>query len=200
MQLRYSLYGIAALSLILSTACRSSRGSSGETPAATWQQQPLTIDGSDNDWTKPLPGYSNSERVSYAVSNDNRDVYILISAKDPQEQQKIIQGGMTVWVNAKADKTQAGAIGIGYPLDTRMDHDRTLMEEAQPDRYKATNGATLQDKKNYTLYGFNRDSAAGTYTYGDDNPQGIRMRMDYNNSGELIYEAAFPLDLLYPGH
>ena len=59
---------------------------------------------------------------------------------------------------------------------------------------------TLEDKKDYALYGFGKASEVGNYTYGDENPQGVKMRMDYNNSGELIYEASIPLATIYPGH
>lgn len=195
----FILYGWMLLLPALMTGCSAGRNSeSSAMTSATWQQTPLTIDGSDNDWARPLPGYIAGEKLSYAISNDGANLYILLSTKDPQEQQKIIQGGMTVWINTKADKSIGDAVGIGYPLDDRNDPDRRLMEEAQPDRYKR-GPATLQDRKDYALYGFLRDSI-GTYPYGDDNPQGVVMRMDYNNAGELIYEASLPLTLLFPGH
>lgn len=201
MKLPLFIYG--ALALMFAAACRSSRESASQTdttPTATWQQQPLSVDGSDKDWTKPLPGHSKSDNLDYEIANDAENLYILISTKDQLEMQKIIQGGMTVWVNTKADKSQSDAIGIGYPMDSRNDHDRTLMEEAQPDRYKQPKPITLEDKKDYALYGFGKESEVGNYTYGDDNPQGVKMRMDYNNGGELIYEASIPLTTLYPGH
>ena len=153
-----SLY-TAFLTLTAVTACRSSRVSQTDTtPTATWQQQPLTVDGSDQDWTKPLPGHSKSENLDYEIANDGQNLYVLISTKDPLEMQKMIQGGMTVWVNGKADKSQSDAVGIGYPLDARNDRDRTLMEEAQPDRYKRPKPMTLEDKKDYALYGFGKAS------------------------------------------
>jgi hypothetical protein len=186
---------------VIGAGCSSSRNSqsSDNTPSATPLQQALTIDGSDKDWTKPLPGYSKTENFSYEIANDAENLYVLISTKDQLEQQKIIQGGMTVWVNTKADKSQATAMGIGYPLDSRNDPDRNLLNEAQPNRQPRH--VTLEDKKDYALYGFGAASEVGNFAYADDtNPQGIRLRMDYNSAGELIYEAAIPLTTLYPGH
>lgn len=194
--------GVLCVPFVLVVGCRSSR--SGEASdgnsagTAQWQGQPLTIDGSDRDWVKPLPGFQSKENVSYSVSNDGQNLYILISTKSQQEQQKIIQGGMSVWVNTKGDKNNADAVGIGYPLDEHSDPDRKLMEEAQPQRYNKK-PVTLEDKKSYALYGFNKDSIPD-YVYGSDNPQGVVMRMDYNNAGELIYELAIPLKTLYPQH
>jgi len=197
---------IPALILTITTAaalssCGPSRHAESSDPGTdNWQRLPLTIDGSDKDWIKPLPYSIKSEKLNYSVTNDDQNLYILVETKNPQEQQKIIQGGMTVWINTKADKSEAGAVGIGYPLDTRVDHDRQIMQEAQPDRYKNNKPVTLEDKKDYALYGFTKDSA-GTYGYADDsNPQGIKMRLDFSNEGDLIYEAAVPLTTLYPNH
>jgi hypothetical protein len=204
--MKISIFWCSALciSFLLAAGCRSSRATSEPDPssgAATsqWQGQPLTIDGSDRDWVKPLPGIKRSENISYSVSNDGQNLYVLISTKSPQEQQKIIQGGMSVWVNTKGDKSNGDAVGIGYPLDEHSDPDRNLMAEAQPQRYN-NKPVTLEDKKSYALYGFNKDSSIQDYTYGNENPQGVVMRMDYNNTGELIYELSIPLKTLYPQH
>jgi hypothetical protein len=176
-------------SLIFTTAIAAAMASCGSShKAATadpandnYQRLPLTIDGKDNDWIKPLPYALSKEHLTYAVTNDDQYLYILMTTKSPQEQQKIIQGGMTVWVNTKADKSEAGAVGIGYPLDTRVDRDRQLMEEAQPQRYKNNKPVTLEDRKAYALYGFTKDST-GNYDYADDNnPQGVKIRMDVSN-------------------
>jgi hypothetical protein len=183
----------------IATSCGSSRSAQKADPTSgAWQQQPLTIDGSDKDWTKPLPYSVKSDQLSYAVTNDNQNLYILMTTSSPQEQQKIVQGGMTVWVNTKGDKSYAGAVGIGYPLDPHTDRDKSLMEEAQPQR-KNNKPVTLEDKHDYQLYGFDNGQIP-TFTYGDANTQGIVMRMDYNDAGALVYEASIPLQTLYPGH
>ena len=196
-------FGIAVAStLLLAAGCSSSRQSEGSAPPqakALWQSRPLTIDGSDRDWVKPLPYSIREENVSYSISNDQQSLYILLSTASRQEQQKMILGGMSVWVNTKGEKSNGDAVGIGYPLDEHSDPDRKLMEEAQPQRYQ-NKPAALEDKKTYSLYGFSKDSGILNYTYADNNSAGVVMRMDYSNNGELIYEAAIPLQALYPGH
>jgi hypothetical protein len=183
----------------IATSCGSSKSAQSAEPAGTaWQRSPITIDGSDKDWTRPLPYSVKSEQLSYAVTNDNQNLYILMATSSPQEQQKIVQGGMTVWVNTKGDKSYAGAVGIGYPLDAHADRDKAVMEDAQPQR-KNNKPVTLEDKHDYQIFGFDNGQIP-TYTYGDTNTQGIVMRMDYSNGGELIYEASIPLQALYPNH
>jgi hypothetical protein len=188
----------------LAAGCSSSRGSESAQPASTdkgsalWLSQPLTIDGSDKDWPAPLRYSVKEENVRYDIANDGQNLYVLVATKNQQEQQKMIQGGMSVWVNTKADKSNGDAVGIGYPLDAHSDPDQNLMAQAQPQRYQNNKPVALEDKKLYALYGFNKDSTIQDYTYGDSNSVGVVMRMDYNNSGELIYEASIPLKALYP--
>lgn len=192
--------GVAAL--LLAAGCSSSRQSQDSakpTVKAIWQSRPIYIDGSDNDWVKPLPYSVRAEKISYSISNDDRNLYILLSTPSRQEQQKIIQGGMSIWVNTKGDQSNSDAFGIGYPLDQHNDPDRKLMEDAQPQRYQNSKPVTLEDKRTWSLYGFQKDSIL-SYNYGDSNSFGVNMRMDYNNQGDLLYEAEIPLQSLYPGH
>lgn len=188
------------LSLVVAS-CRSSRSSTGGDGSgsitAAWQPPTLLIDGQNQDWGKPLPYTIKSEELSYSVTNDGHRLYILMSTKSPGEQQKIIQGGMTVWVNGKANENTSDAVGIGYPLDLGSNRERNLMAEARPDRYKRKE-ITIEDQREYALYGFSKDSTIQNYTYGDQNPAQVFMRMDFNNAGELIYEASIPLAAVYP--
>src|SRR5579871_3446781 len=160
----YKALGLILLSI--AAGCSSSRNAGESAPAssnAMWQSRPLTIDGADRDWVKPLPYAIHEENVSYSISNDQQNLYILLSTSNRQEQQKIIQGGMSVWVNTKGDKSNGDAVGIGYPLDEHSDPDRKLMEEAQPQRYQQHKAATLEEKKTYSLYGFSKDSSILNY-------------------------------------
>jgi len=148
---------------------------------------------------RPLPYSVKEEYVRYSISNDEKNLYILLTTANRQEQQKMIEGGMSVWVNTKGDQSNGDAVGIGYPLNDQNDRDRQLMQQAQPQRYQ-NKTVKLEDKHTYALYGFNKDTTIPSFNYGDSNSVGVNMRMDYNNRGELIYEAAIPLQSLYPGH
>ena len=189
---------IVLIFLSLAGGCRSSRNdqATSSSQPGNWQQQPIVIDGSDNDWAKPLPYTDRKEKLSYAVSNDKDNVYILVSTRSPQEQQKIIQGGMTVWVNNQAEKNESTSMGIGFPLDSRKNRDRELMAQARPDLYK-DKSITLDDLKEYSLYGFKNESIEN-YEYGQNNEEGVQVRIDYNKEGDLIYEASVPLSAIYP--
>lgn len=182
----------------LTIGCRSSRGDQATSPSETgsWQQRPIVIDGSDSDWTRPLLFSDRKEKLNYTVSNDKDNLYILVSTHSMQEQQKIIQGGMTIWINNQGEKDEAASIGIGFPLDSRKNRERNLMAEARPDRYK-DKPITLDDLNEYSLYGF-RNGAIENYQYGQTNDEGVQVRIDYNRNGDLNYEASVPLSTIYP--
>src|ERR1700682_1220725 len=103
----YKSYGLGVLaSCLLACGCRSTRtDQQALTPQkAVWQHQPLIIDGADNDWEKPLPYYDSKNKLAYSISNDRENVYILLATKDEQAQRKIVEGGLTVWINSQAEK------------------------------------------------------------------------------------------------
>src|ERR1035437_4912287 len=114
-------FNVLVLLFLLVCGCRSSKSAQQDlaSQTAAWQKRPLIIDGSDSDWIKPLPYFDRKEKLSYAVSNDKDNIYLMLSTKDPQEQQKILQGGMTVWINRQAQKDENTAVGIGFPTDSR---------------------------------------------------------------------------------
>src|SRR5882757_4656168 len=128
-----SIFRLTALLIpvALASACRSTKAdrSVPDGQASNWQKQPLTIDGSDSDWVRPLPGIEATEKLTYAMTNDADNLYVLISTKDPAEQNKILSGGMTVWINNQAEKTNDQAIGLGFPLDPHSNREKQLMAE-----------------------------------------------------------------------
>jgi hypothetical protein len=129
---------VFSMPLALMTACRSSRSdrSVPEGQPSSWQKQPLTIDGNDSDWIRPLPGIDASEKLSYATTTDADNLYVMISTRDPAEQNKILSGGMTVWVNNQGEKNSDESIGVGFPLDPHSNREKQLMAEARPQVYK----------------------------------------------------------------
>lgn len=198
--LLYSAF-VLSVAATLASGCHSSKAaeqtstSNTSRPISAWQRQPLTIDGSDSDWVRPLPYYVTEEKLAYAISNDGVNLYIQWATRDPQEQQKILQGGLTVWINKDGERASETAVGVGYPLDLSNNRERQLMVQAQPDKYR-DKPIALEDQKDYSLYGFGENPE--TYEYGQSNPEGVEVKTEYNGTGEMIYEASVPLKALFP--
>lgn len=202
MRASLSFCSIAALIAVAPFfGCRSTRADQQDSNVqnALWQPLPLLVDGMDDDWVKPLPYYESKEKLSWAISNDKENVYIMLSSKDRMEQQKILQGGLTVWVNPRADKDESASVGISYPMDSRNDRDRALMQQARPDQYK-DRGMSPDDLKGYSLIGFNKDEPIENYDDGQTNKEGIIVKIAYNRAGDLIYEASVPLNAIFANY
>jgi hypothetical protein len=198
---KISSYHIATFfALILIAACRSSKPEkdNAAAPEASWQRQPLLVDGSDADWIKPLPYYDKKEKISYDISNDKKNLYIMLSAKDRQEQQKILGGGLTIWINNQAVKENSYAFGIGYPTGHMPSRENSIMARARPDLYQEKKNSLEDDLASYSLYGFKKDETVQNFDSGQSNEEGIEIKIGFNNTGDLIYEALVPLSSIYP--
>jgi hypothetical protein len=195
----YAYFTAASLSLILAAACRSSRADKDKAlQGPIWQRQPIVIDGSDVDWAKPLPFYDKKEGLHYSLSNDRNNLYVLVSARSPDEQQKIIEGGLTLWINNQAQKANSEAVGISYPTGRRPSRESAIMAEARPDRYQEKKHSLEDDMSAYILYGFNKDTTVQNFDIDEANEEGIQVRIGFNSINELTYEAMIPLAAIYP--
>jgi hypothetical protein len=192
--------GSGSILLFLAYGCGPSKSAqdNASAPAISWQRQPLIIDGSDEDWTKPLPGYDRKEQVGYAVSNDKDNLYIILAAKPGLEQRKILDGGLTVWINNQAEKSNSDAIGIGYPTGTRISHDQSVMAAARPQDYHNKRPSLEDQLRPYSLYGFRKDETVENYDSGEVNNEGVQVKIGFSRAGDLIYEASVPLSAVYP--
>lgn len=196
----YKSYGLGVLaSCLLACSCRSTRtDQQALTPQkAVWQHRPLVIDGSDGDWVKPLPYFDSKKKLAYSVSNDRDNIYIQLTTKDELEQRKIVQGGLTVWINGQAEKNETNAVGIGFPTDSRNNRDKSILAAARPDLY-TNKRESLNDLKDYSLFGFNKDNAVQYYDYGSSNEAGVQVEINFNPAGELVYEALVPFKAIFP--
>ena len=182
------------LPLLFIGSCRTGRVDQTPVVTGVWQNNPIIIDGKDSDWIKPLTYTDTKERLSYSITNDKDNIYILISTKNEQEQQKILEGGLTVWINKQGEKNEEGAAGIAFPTGSHS-RDAGIMR-GRPELYQEKK-LMLAELKDYTLLGFNKNKAVENYDYGKISEEGVDVRIDFNASGELIYEALVPLSAVY---
>jgi len=193
----YATSVLLAFLLMINYGCGSSKAAADASYPQNnaWQSQPLTIDGDDADWVKPLPFHSDKEKLDYAITNDSTNLYITLSTRDEQTQQKILQGGLTVWINTSAEKTDQGAAGISFPTGLDAGRKRSILPTSGP--ITANKVIALDNVTDYTLFGFS-DKGVEHFDYGQSNSQNIELKINFNGANELIYEAAVPLRSIYP--
>lgn len=178
---------------LLMTACRSSRESQQSSDAVQqtqWTGSPVVIDGRDSEWVKPLTYFAKSEKLAYSLLNDSSAIYILASTQDEQTQQKILHGGMTVWINTLGEKSDENAAGVSFPTGS-------VAPRRRNDPEGGSKSGGLKELRDYYLLGFERGQGMQAFKYGETNDKGVEVSLNFNDAGEMIYEAKIPLQAIY---
>jgi len=180
--------------LVLLTACSSSKNSQqyDVVQSGHWQANTLIINGDDSDWIKPLPYIDTKQNLAYSISNDKDNLYILASTNNETTIQRILNGGLTVYLNNHGVKDEPGAAGISFPTGN-MSRQANKMMNDRPE-YRNNKHVALEAAQDYSLFGFNTVKTPENFDYGKQNPEGIAVSIGLNSAGELVYEAMVPLN------
>jgi hypothetical protein len=194
MRINLTCVPVFILTALIIAGCSSSRNSqqSGIVESAHWQKDSLLIDGSDSGWTKPLNYYDEKQGLYYAVSNDDRNVYISASTQNDATIIRILRGGMTLYINGHGTKDEYGAAGISFPTGNSHLKNENLLN-SRPGLEQDKNIA-LRGVEDYSLFGFRTIRAPETFAYGQANVEGVEVAINMSSSKELIYEAKIPLN------
>jgi hypothetical protein len=196
--MRFFIYSFfIGLSTALLSSCGGSRNLAQNNPVATsqWQQDSVFIDGNADDWSQPLPFADSKLGIRYGFANDSNYVLIRLASNNEGMIQRILRGGLTVFLNNRGAKDENGAAAIVFPTGNRVQKgDRMLNDKPELLQNKRM---ALNAVADYSLFGFPNSKTPENYDYGKPNPDGIELAVGLNTAGELIYEAAIPLRTLY---
>jgi hypothetical protein len=187
-------YFWAIMSLL--TGCGSANKSRGGYKLmGNWQQNPVIANGKDEEWEKPL-NYSNThEKLFYSVTNDEVNLYVLLKTSSDPLQSKILQTGLTIWVNTTGQKKAAAGIQL-------LSGNAHVQSGPEPRQFSRQSDKVQQKKTALTKFDTCRLSGFGkgiddSYSIKNTNPAGIQIGINMNASNELICEAVIPFNSLY---
>jgi hypothetical protein len=163
---------------------------------------PPTIDGKATEWTDSLQ-YDSNSKLQYQVLNDTRTMYIRLKANDASTQAKFVYLGMVIWLDTTGRNQQQ--LGIRFPLP--IDLESLPKGEQRPAGAMGPSAAerlaehqtrlrqVLLGAKEMELLNF-RGNKEPVLT--DAQSQlGIKAALDLDAQGNLIYELAVPMRMLY---
>jgi hypothetical protein len=203
-------------------SCNSSKHTKTKRLPGVWQATPITIDGSNKDWPSPYPEYDDKAQLGYAISNDKENLYITVETGDPATQLKILQEGLTVWIDKTGGKEEQTAINFPIPNPNKEENTRRNRNSANkntdnsnadrptPGQFQQGSGgpqdrqrmaiedrvtAALKDATDYSLQGFK--SCNLQYPLIENDSCGIKVRMAIDADNELIWEAVVPFSAFY---
>lgn len=182
-----------ALAMWLLPSCGPAKNSqkSNLVQNSHWQEDSLTVNGDNTDWTNFFTFTDEKTGLSCIVSNDRENVYVLAATANETTIQRILRGGLTVYINNHGVKEEAGAAGISFPTGNRIQQgDKLLNDRPELQQNKQVALAAVQD---YSLFGFPDIKTPENFDYGKSNPVGVQLAIGLNATGALVYEAAIPL-------
>jgi hypothetical protein len=78
--------------------------------------QNVKIDGKLTEWDNKFQAYNHATDISYTISNDDENVYLVVQATDHTIINKILGGGLVFTVNTAGEKNALKGVNIMYPV------------------------------------------------------------------------------------
>jgi hypothetical protein len=163
---------------------------------------PPTIDGQATEWTDSLQ-YDASSKMQYLVLNDGRTMYLRVKINDTPTQAKFVYLGTVVWLDSTGRNQQQ--LGIRFPLP--VDLESLPKGESRPAGAMGPSAAerladhqsrlrqVLLNAKEMELLNF-RGSKEPVLADAQS-LLGVKAAINLDPQGNLIYELAVPMRLIY---
>lgn len=160
----------------------------------------INIDGNIKEWGDSLRYYNEEKKINYSLANDNENLYMAIRVNDRTEKERILNAGLTWSINTNGKKKEEYSITFpvadvnslqqsfrGRPDDAANPDD----QESDRDQLRK---ARLTKLRNIKVTGF-KDIEGDMITTA--NTYGIKVAVDFDDNGYLVYEAAIPLKFFH---
>jgi hypothetical protein len=163
---------------------------------------PPTIDGQATEWTDSLQ-YDANSKMQYLVLNDGRTMYLRVKINDAPTQAKFAYLGTVVWLDSTGRNQQQ--LGIRFPMP--VDLESLPKGESRPAGAMGPSAAerladhqtrlrqVLLNAKEMELLNF-RGSKEPVLADAQS-LLGVKAALNLDAQGNLIYELAVPLRLIY---
>lgn len=169
------------------------------TAANTLQEPPagIAIDGDIKEWGDSLRYYNADKQLNYSLANDKENLYMAIRINDRSEQMRLLNAGLTFGIDTHGKKKESFSLTFPYNEQGNV---------SKPDMNKQDGGTLSQDDRDELvrerLTKLRQIKVTGFKDIEDEiittsNTYGIKIAIDYDKDGYLIYEAAIPLKFFH---
>ncbi|WP_166586230.1 hypothetical protein [Mucilaginibacter agri] len=202
MRSRLTAFALVAAAPLLFSAHAKAQAKTDNTLKAPPTE--ITIDGSLKDWGDSLRYYNEDKKIYYTLANDKDNLYMAIRVNDRTEQIRIIGAGLTLSVNPKGKKKEQYSItfpvggtdnqpafgGAGSNGGDKQPNPDELDKQDREEMMRAR----MTKLRNIQVTGF-PDIESDIITTA--NTYGIKVALNLDESGQLVYEAAIPLKFFH---
>ena len=168
---------------------------------AVWASEPVKVDGKITE--DVFLASNRSTLLSYTMSNDNKNLYLVIKSADNMNNNKIMMGGITLSINTEGKRREDEGYSITYPVIARPQRGQggrgqggfgQRVQGGNADSAAlATRKQQLAAVKEIAVVGFKdiTDSLISIY-----NEYEIVAAAKFDDAGVFVYELAIPLKRL----
>ncbi|WP_207534239.1 hypothetical protein [Desertivirga arenae] len=167
---------------------------------ALWAASPLKADGKLDPATR-FQAYNKNTRLSYSLSNDATNLYLVIQSTDVN---KILMGGITFTVNAAGKKKEKDAASFTFPVvsrQTRGQRGQGGFGQRMGGQGGTVDSAAVLERRKQQLAQSREIKVLGVESIADSlisiyNEYGVKAVSRVDLHGTYIYELAIPFTLL----
>lgn len=169
----------------------------------------IKIDGKNFEWKDTDFSVNKRTSLSYIISNDDKNLYLIIKSTDVANNSKIMAGGITFSVNPDGKKKEKESITLTYPLTVPFVRGQGgggrgmrmafpggggQQNAKQRDSFMVARQKTqLATAKEIKIKGFKNTTDTLVAIY---NEYGIKAFANIDKDNTFFYEVAIPLDEL----
>ena len=158
-------------------------------PVGHYQDRAVVADGNADEWPTPLR-FSNSEHTyQYAITNDNRNVYICIISSNEATIIRMLRSGITVYFDNKGEKNKTTS--LEFPVQKAPENSTNNGNPANETSIKNTEDELLLQSNFFNTTGF-VNVENGQYSV-DDKTSEIKVAIKLHDDSSLVYEAIVPI-------
>lgn len=155
----------------------------------------VEIDGINKEWASPLPEYHKKTGINYSVSNDLKNIYLIVRISDEKIIRQVTKNGLEIWIDKDGKKNKTS--GISYPVPVKKVIDfaaiiTNTQTEEKKDVVKEPLKKGLLTEKNLKLTGY--------YIENGEQPVAgceVKVAASIDEEGVLVYEFALPFNTFY---
>lgn len=75
----------------------------------------IKIDGNLTDWNNNFQAFNKATKLYYVLSNDDKNLYLVVKSIDPTNNTKIAAGGITLTINTDNKKKEQDGYSVTFP-------------------------------------------------------------------------------------
>jgi hypothetical protein len=185
-------------------------GTYAQTSVAKWQPEPITIDGSADDWGSQIRLFNSDSKINYEYRNDAKNLYLIFKTNDPAMQKQLVMAGMKLKFKVKTEpKTFASITFPAMKGGMMMPHgmggkqggkgNRPDMSQGQPtggqSLGKPDDMAMLPERNHKDTLALDGFRFAGKLVVSDDfKPDAILFSKTKDlRAKDMVYELCIPI-------